>query len=247
MKDQYADLATDYDWLYADRQEAGDRQVRDAAPLLDTIEHPRILDCSCGTGIFALALARHGYETVGTDASPAMIGQATTHAAREALSLTLSVCAWHDLPQRFDPGFDLVFCGGNSIGHCQDETEMVDSLAAMRAVLKPGGRLIVETRDWEMLLEKRVRFTCFGPRERDGKRCVPLYVWNFGEEPGASVVVEVVLPIESDGRVALRTHRIVYHPFTLAQLTSRIRTAGFKDVQAEPGASGTVEVSARAP
>jgi hypothetical protein len=197
--------------------------------------------------MLVLALTRHGYEAVGTDASTAMIGQATTHAAREALSPTLSVCAWHDLPQRFDPGFDLVFCGGNSIGHCRDETEMVVSLAAMRSVLKPGRRLMVETRDWEMLLAERIRFTCFGPRERDGRRCVPLYVWNFVEDPEASVVIEVVLPIESEGRVTLRSYPIVYHPFTLAQLTSRIRKAGFKDVQTEPRAGGNVEVSARAP
>ncbi len=247
MKDQYADLARDYDWLYSDRRQVGDRQVRSAARWLDTVDGARILDCACGTGMFALALARHGYDTVATDASPEMIAQATRHAAREGLSLPISVCAWRGLPQRFDPEFDFVFCGGNSIGHCRDEMEMIASLAAMRLVLRSGGQLVLETRDWERLLSERIRFTCFGPRERDGRRCVPLYVWNFSEEPTAPVVVEVVLPIESEGSVTLRSYPIRYYPFTVAQLEGRLRQAGFASVQIEPQPGGIIQATARSP
>ena len=87
MKDQYADLARDYDWLYSDRRQVGERQVRSAAGWLDTVEGARILDCACGTGMFALALARHGYDVVGTDASAEMIAQRRGLPAEAALGL----------------------------------------------------------------------------------------------------------------------------------------------------------------
>ena len=247
MKDQYAEFARDYDWLYPDRQQAGERQVRGAVRWLDGVDGARILDCACGTGIFALALARHGYDVVATDASSEMIAQAGRHAEREALSLPLSVHTWRELPRHFGPEFDFVFCGGNSIGHCRDEAEMTASLAAMRRVLKTGGRLVLETRDWEALLTERVRFTSFGPRERDGERCIPLYVWNFAEDLAAPVVIEVVLPIESSGRVTVRSFPIVYHPFTLAQLVDRASAAGFRDVETEALAGGNIQLRARTP
>lgn len=192
--------------------------------------------------MLALALARHGYDIAATDASPAMIAEVRRHAEHEALRLTTSVCTWQGLIDRFGPEFDLVFCGGNSIGHCRDETEMVASLAAMRSVLKPGGSLVLETRDWEALLAERVRFTCFGPRERGGRRCVPLYVWSFGEGPADAVVVEVVLPLEADGGVDLRSYRIVYHPFTMDQLVERAREAGLQGVQPEPIGPGVIRL-----
>lgn len=242
MQDQYADFARDYDWLISDFQRIGDRHVRDAATWLGAPEGARVLDCACGTGLVALALARQGYPVVGSDASAAMVEQAGQRAKREGLSLPLAVCAWEDLPRQFGPEFDFVLCGGNSIGHCRDEVEMVRSLAAMRGVLKPGGSLTVETRDWEKLHAARVRFTCFGPRERDGERCVPLYVWNFTEDVTAPVVVEVVLPIEADGGMTLRVYPITYYPFTIYELTSRMRKAGFADPQPESREDGTVRV-----
>lgn len=244
MGDQYAAFARDYDWLFSDFRQVGNRHVQDAAPRLGTREHPRVLDCACGTGLLALALARHGYEVVGTDASPEMVEQAANRAEREGLSLTLLACRWQDLPRRFEREFDFVFCSGNSIAHCRDEAEMVASLAGIRAVIKPGGWLILETRDWEMLDRNRVRFTSLGLRERGGTRCIPLYVWNFAEGATAPVVVEVVFLFETDGAVSLRSYPITYHPFTARQLGDRLREAGFAEVQTDAESGGFLRVAA---
>lgn len=245
--DPYAGFARDYDWLYSDFQQIGDRNVEGLEPELALLESPRILDCACGTGLLTLALARRGYEVAGTDASTEMVAQARTRAERDGLRLDLSPCDWKSLPQHFGREFDLVTCCGNSIGHCRSESEMVEALTAMRKVLRPAGRLILDSRNWETLLSERVRFTCFGPRERDGERCVPLYVWSFPDAQGQPVTVEVVFPIERDGNVTLHSYSVTYHPFTAAQLAQRLDRAGFVDTRVESRGSAFLHAVATRP
>ena len=58
---------------------------------------------------------------------------------------------------------------------------MLRSLRGIRAVLKSGGKPIVDSRNWEHLRKEKTRFTPFQWRERAGQRCLPIYVWNFPE------------------------------------------------------------------
>jgi hypothetical protein len=101
----------------------------------------------------------------------------------------------------------------------------------MRAVLREGGSLIIDSLNWEKVYAERVRFTDFGLKERAGTRCIPLYVWNFGREFHEPLVVEVVLVFEQQGKVRLQTYDIAYQPFHAEQLLSLLRQAGFSNLQ----------------
>jgi glycine/sarcosine N-methyltransferase len=228
--DQYGAFATDYEWLFSDARLSGDPQIDELMPILTAFHKPRILDCSCGTGIAALALARRGYQVLGTDASSGMVMRARAHAAEQNLQVPFEVCAWEFLPATIQKPVDVVLCLGNSLGHCRDEHEMLRSLQGMRAVLREGGRLVIESHSWERLHADRVRFTQFGLRERAGIRCIPLYVWNFGREFHDPLVIEVVLIFEQQGKVRLQTYDIAYQPFHDAQLQSLLAQAGFGDL-----------------
>ncbi len=107
---------------------------------------------------------------------------------------------------------------------------MLRSLQGMRAVLREGGLLVIESRNREKLLADRVRFTHFGLRERGGIRCIPLYVWNFGREFHEPLVVEVVFVFEQQGEVQPRTYDITYQPFHTEQLHSLLKHPGFTDL-----------------
>ena len=93
--------------------------------------------------------------------------------------------------------------------------------------------MIVDTRNWEKLFTERVRFTNFGPRERDGKRCIPVYVWTFPETKDGPVLVEVVLPIEANGKVSLKAYSITYYPFRLEDILERMKSTGFVDIETD--------------
>lgn len=229
--DQYAAFAADYEWLFSDARLSGDSQIEDLKPILAALGKPRILDCACGTGLAALALARRGYEVLGTDASRNMVMRARAHAAEQNLQTPFEVCAWESLPATIGKPVDLMICLGNALGHCRDEREMLRSLQGMRAVLREGGLLVIESLNWEKLYAERVRFTHFGLRERAGTRCIPLYVWNFGREFPDALVVEVVLIFEQQREVRLQAYEIAYQPFSTGQLDALLPQAGFSNLK----------------
>jgi SAM-dependent methyltransferase len=229
---QYDGLSENYHWLYSDDVLSGALELKKNEDVLAKAgPKARILDCSCGTGTLAIPLAKRGFEVSGSDASQGMVEQ-TMRAARNAgLSIPLHCCTWEELPNHFAGPFDLIFCLGNSIGHARGRDGMLRSLQGMRAVLKPGGKLVLDSRDWEQIRKEKIRFTPYPQwRERAGQRCLPLYIWNFPERFEDAHTIEVVLLFDSGGNVSLRSYTIVYYPFRYEELVERLRCAGFSAI-----------------
>lgn len=231
-KSQYDEFAVDYHWLYSDHALSGKLALEENNDVLrDADPKARILDCSCGNGAFAAALARLGYEVSGSDGSPGMIEQANFAVKNVKVDVPLKCCAWEDLPARFTDPFDLVFCLGNSIGHTRNGEEMSRSLQGIRAILRSGGRLVIQSLNWDQLRKEKKRFTHFQWRARAGQRCLPVYVWNFPEGFEDAHTIEVLLVFDSDGKVSIRSYPIVYYPFRLDELMERLKGAGFSRFQ----------------
>ncbi len=222
----------DYHWLYSDHALSGKPALAQNDDVLrEAGAKARILDCSCGIGTLAVALAQVGYAVSGSDGSPGMIEQTSLAARNAGVEFPLKCCTWEDLPVHFSEPFDLVFCLGNAIGHTRSRTEMLRSMQGMRAVLGSGGKLVIDSRNWEQIRKENVRFTPYPWRERAGQRCLPIYIWNFPERFEDAHTIEVVLVLDSGGKVTVRSYPIVYYPFRVEELTECLRRAGFTNVQ----------------
>ena len=229
---QYDAFSKYYHWLYSDSVLSGKRALAENHDVLTDVGlKARILDCSCGIGTLAIPLARLGYQVSGSDGSPGMVEQAILAARVADLDIPLSCCTWEDLPGYFTDHFDLVFCMGNSIGHTRDGAEMLRSLQGMRAVLRNGGKLVIQSQNWEQLRKENARFTHYQWRERGGQRCLPVYVWTFPEKFDDAHTIEVVLVFDSGGKVSIRSYPIIYHPFHIEELIERLRRAGFTEIR----------------
>jgi SAM-dependent methyltransferase len=229
---RYDTLSEDYHWLYSDYALCGKPALEGNEDVLTEAGlNARILDCSCGIGTLAVALAKLGYEISGSDASPGMVEQAIQAAKNANVDIPLNCCPWEDLPGHFTERFDLVFCIGNSIGHTRNREEMVRSLEGMRAVLGNGGKLVIQSRNWEQLHKEKKRFTHFQWRERGGQRCLPLYVWTFPEKFDDAHTIDVVLVFDSGGTASIRSYSVVYYPFHVEELVERLRCAGFTEIR----------------
>jgi SAM-dependent methyltransferase len=229
---QYDGLAENYHWLYSDDVLRGALALKQFEDVLRSAgQKARILDCSCGIGTLAIPLAKRGFAVSGSDASQGMVDQATFAARNAGLELPLHCCTWEELPSRFAEPFDLIFCLGNSIGHARGRDAMLRSLQGMRAVLRTGGKLVLDSRNWELLRKEKTRFTPYPQwRERAGQRCLPLYIWSFPERFEDAHTIEVVLLFDAGGNVSLRSYPIVYYPFHYEELVERLRCAGFSAI-----------------
>jgi SAM-dependent methyltransferase len=178
-----------------------------------------------------VALAKLGYAVSGSDGSPGMIEQADLAVRSADVNVSLQCCAWEDLPARVAGPFDLIFCLGNSIGHTRNGEEMLRSLQGMRAVLSSGGKLLLQSLNWEQVRKEKKRFTHYPWRERAGQRCLPIYIWNYPERFEDAHTIEVLMVFDSDGKVSTRSWPIVYYPFRVEELIERLRSAGFTKMQ----------------
>ncbi len=227
MTDSYRSLAADYHWLEPDEGAA-----HGLAVLARHGPAHRILDCACGTGTDAIALARAGHRVWASDGSPAMVEAARRDVAEAGVDVHVEVCSWDALPGRFDEPFGLVLCLGNSISHLPGE-QMVRAFRGMAGVLAEGGRLVLNARNWEKLRRDQRRLT--HPErmvERDGRRCLPLYIWRFAEGWDDAHDVEIAFVVEAADRVTVRRHELTFWPFRRSDLHARLAEAGL-DVVAD--------------
>ncbi|QIA02928.1 class I SAM-dependent methyltransferase [Pseudomonas fluorescens] len=116
------------------------RQVTDQAILLAVMgrQPERVLDLGCGEGWLLRALAERGLEAVGVDGDPTLV-----EAARTAGSPSVHVASYEELGEtKVDIGRDYdVICANFSLLH----QDIIPLLAAMNALLVPGGALVIQT------------------------------------------------------------------------------------------------------
>lgn len=101
----------------------------------------QVLEVAAGTGILTPALARSAKQVLSTDYAPAMVGVLAERIRTEGL--TNVRCEQADLyALRFEPAsFDAVVAA--NVLHLVPD--LAGALAALRRMLKPGGRLVVPT------------------------------------------------------------------------------------------------------
>ncbi|MEU3983371.1 class I SAM-dependent methyltransferase [Streptomyces sp. NPDC026672] len=130
-------LAAVYDPLDPDRGDL-DAYLRTA----QEFEARRVLDIGCGTGVFALLLADRGYEVVGVDPARASLDVARAKPGGERVRWIHGDA--RDLPPL---RVDLATMTGNVAQAVVEPSVWHHTLRGAHEALRPGGRLVFETRD----------------------------------------------------------------------------------------------------
>lgn len=100
-----------------------------------------VVDIGCGTGSLALLLAEEGLDVVGVDPAQAMLAVARAKPGASAVRWVRGLV--FDLAPL---GADLATMTGNVAQVFLEDDEWAATLDAAHRVLKPGGRLVFETR-----------------------------------------------------------------------------------------------------
>jgi SAM-dependent methyltransferase len=134
----------DYLWFY-EPMLTEERNRAEAAEILDALgltAGAAILDAPCGHGRIANLLASDGFEVTGVDLTQPFLDRASADAERLGVEVEYVQGDLRNLPA---PGpFDAVVCWFTSFGYFED-TDNRRVLEQFARVLKPGGKLLIET------------------------------------------------------------------------------------------------------
>ncbi|MEU9201205.1 class I SAM-dependent methyltransferase [Streptomyces sp. NPDC048332] len=130
-------LAALYDVLDPDRSD-----LAVYLGIAEEFEARRVLDIGCGTGVFALLLAARGIDVVGVD--PALASLEVARAKQGGARIRWIHGDATDLPPL---QADLATMTANAAQAIADPEAWEGTLRGACAALRPGGRLVFETRD----------------------------------------------------------------------------------------------------
>jgi SAM-dependent methyltransferase len=241
MAGAYEMLAADYDWMFGDDALAHGRAINlpATARLLQRVGRTSVvLDAACGTGVDAAVLARRGFTVWAADGSDAMAERAAARFRRERLGIPLLRSSWADLPAATGERFDVVLCIGNSLVHAAGRDAMVQALTGLRRVARPGGYVVIDSRNWEKLhADRQIVQVADRAVTRGGRRCVVLYAWEIPDRLGEEHVAHLVFVFEDGGQVEAHEYPITFRPYTVSELRARLELAGLSEVDTDFDAS----------
>lgn len=200
---------------------------------------PRLLDAACGTGQHALALAGLGYPAAGADLSAGMIERARENARERDVSLRFEVAGFGELARVFgEASFDALLCLGNSLPHVLDEAGLVATLADFAAVLRPGGVLIVQNRNFDAVLAQRNRW--MGPEAAREMGTEWLFVRFYDFRPDGLIDFNILrLKREGSGAWQQALTQTRLRPLIQDELDSALTVAGFERLEWYGGLDGS--------
>lgn len=191
-------------------------------------ERPRtLLDVSVGSGNLTLPLAELGVSLSGSDLSEAMLKKCAEKASTRGLTIALAQSDFREADKAF-PGqtFDLVASTGNSLAYV-DNAGVEQALRAMDRLTAPGGRLYLDTRNWDQMLEKKPKFYFYRPtRLSDGTRVERIQFWEYPLD--GSMTFQFVFTFEKGYTVTQReVFEEHYHPLPFALIERTLKDMGY--------------------
>jgi D-alanine-D-alanine ligase len=130
------------------------KEVDMLTDILKLTPQDKILDLCCGQGRDSLELARRGFGDVeGLDRSRYLIQRAKAQSRKEGLNVKFREGDARKLPYQPDM-FDVVLVLGNSFGYFESLQDDARVLKEIFRVLKPWGRVLIDSADGEYLKKK---------------------------------------------------------------------------------------------
>ncbi|OXA59005.1 glycine N-methyltransferase [Folsomia candida] len=219
-----------------------------------------IIDVACGTGIDSVMLVEEGFNVTSVDASDKMLKYAlrTRWNRRKEPAFdkwVIEEANWLTLPQDLDAsgilsersnnanvgdyvvkdGFDVAIALGNSFAHLPDfigdQRDQRQAIANFAKVLKPGGMLIIDHRNYDYILDYgKTRSTNIYYNSQCVSNIHTSVLWKESKPSLVTLDYELEVPADFDNREMFvadrRNHfRLSYYPHRLESFSALLKEA----------------------
>jgi 2-polyprenyl-3-methyl-5-hydroxy-6-metoxy-1,4-benzoquinol methylase len=105
----------------------------------------RALDLGCGSGFQSVALAELGFAVTALDGSAKLLAELETHkGSLPIVPMQADIAAGLG---EVSPDLDVIVCMGDTLTHLESKDAVTQLFTQARALLAPGGRLVLSFRD----------------------------------------------------------------------------------------------------
>jgi SAM-dependent methyltransferase len=207
---------------YAALQRGGnaEEQALSAVRLAGCEPGADVLDAPCGYGRHSIPLARAGYRIVGADRSEGLLAEARRRAGEGEWPRWMQA-DHRDLPLE-DESFDAVLNLFSSLGYRGEDGDR-QTLAQFLRVLRPGGRLVIESHHRDRLM------SIFQPRGWDPLPEGSILLEERSFDHAAGEIDTTHTLIHAEGRRESFAYRL--RVYTATELARLVEGAGFARIE----------------
>ena len=186
-----------------------------------------LLDVSIGTGSMTLPISELGIAISGSDLSQNMLDRCRKKCEVRNIPATLVCSDFRTVSEKFGEQFDCVASTGNSLGYVSNE-DVLKTLEQMDALVKPGGYLYLDLRNWDMILEKKPRYYLYNPSFIGDTRVNLMQFWDY--LPDGTVDFNLLYTFEQNNRIIQKEHFVEHYiPIPRQLIVDKLQSLGYQD------------------
>lgn len=200
-----------------------------------------LLDVSIGSGNLSLPLLELGLELHGSDLSEAMLKKCQEKAAAKGRDLDLRISDFRELGRTFSAQFDCVASTGNSLPYVTND-EVLNVLTQMDALVRPGGYLYFDLRNWDLILRTRQRFYLYNPVFDGDVRINLVQLWDYNSDD--TMDFNLLYTFEKDNIIQQKEiFQEHYNPVSQTLLLNKLKEMGYRtpEIYRMPAHAGTFD------
>ena len=225
----YDGVARQYDQYYLD----WDAASREEGVFLRSLfrksgfdETARVLDCACGIGTQAIALAALGFRVTGSDLSAGELAEAKQRAAARKVEIPFFQADFRALDAVFSESFDIVIAMDNALPHMLTGGDLASAVRSMTEQLRSGGLFAASIRDYDAILEEKPAFSPPYVHKTDKGQRVLFQTWDWTDD----IYNFIQYIIDDEGTPKISKFTCVYRAVRRAELTALLRKNGCAEV-----------------
>jgi ubiquinone/menaquinone biosynthesis C-methylase UbiE len=193
----------------------------------------RIVDLGCGTGRFAIELAKRKYQVCGIDTSEEMLNVARKKSKRVRVRIDFVKADMKNFT--LPPKAGSIWARG-SIGDLIRLSDLQKALFNIRRNLSRNGLLVLDVREYDQHFRLHKKSTVHDTRtfKQRYRKLTFRFVLNLNKKSRIASIRGEVLVKDSRGLRTIKTHHSLRY-FTAEELARLLTTSGFRILEIMPG------------
>lgn len=208
-----------------------------------------LLDVSIGSGNVTLPLTDLGIALSGSDLSEKMLQNCRKKAEKDGRNIILKCTDFRDISCWNGNLYDCVASTGNSLPYVNND-DVRKVLEQMDSLVRPGGFLYLDIRNWDEILRKKQRFYLYDPmfcdevsvkgeithtdsksceNKQPGVRVNTVQAWDYHAD--GSMTFNILYAFEKDNHIFQKEiFEEHYFPISRNIITGKLREMGYENI-----------------